>query len=54
LKKGVRGTGDEEIDVIANDLRIEERGRTERGAAFGIVGGGCARTCASSNFSVAP
>jgi hypothetical protein len=26
-KKGVRRTGEEEIDVIANDLMIEERGR---------------------------
>jgi hypothetical protein len=42
------------MDVIANDLMIEDRGRIERGAALGIVGGGCARTCGSSNFSVEP
>ena len=47
-------TDEEEIDVIANDLRIEERGRMERGAALGIVEGGCARTCDSSNLSVEP
>jgi hypothetical protein len=32
---------------------IEDRGRIERGAALGIVGG-CARTCGSSNFSAEP
>lgn len=52
--EGPRRRGEEEIDVIANDLMIEDRGRIERGAALGIVGGGCARTCGSSNFSVEP
>jgi hypothetical protein len=33
-------TGEEEIEVIANDLIIALRGRIERGADFGIVEGG--------------
>ena len=47
-------TGEEEIDVIANDLTIEERGRIERGRALGIVGGGWERISESENLSVEP
>jgi hypothetical protein len=47
-------TGEEDIDVIANDLTIEERGRTERGAALGIVGGGYERIPESGNLSIEP
>ncbi len=47
-------TGEEEIDVIANDLTIEERGRMERGGALGIVGGGWKRISELGNLSVEP
>jgi hypothetical protein len=48
-------TGDEDMDVIASDLTMEVRGRIDRGAAFGIVGGGSARTWVSDigNLSIA-
>jgi hypothetical protein len=51
---GVRHTGEEEIDVIANDLMTEERGRIERGGDLGIVGGGRERISESENLSVEP
>lgn len=47
-------TREEEIDVIANDLMIEERGRIERGAALGIAEGGVERIEESGNLSVEP
>lgn len=34
----VRLTGDDDIDVIVNDLSTEPRGRMERGCDFGIGG----------------
>jgi hypothetical protein len=33
-----RLTGEDDIDVIVNDLRTEPRGRMERGCDFGIGG----------------
>ncbi len=37
-------TGEEDIEVIANDLIMELRGRIDSGADFGMVGGGCEMT----------
>jgi hypothetical protein len=54
LERGGQHTAEEEIDVIANDLTIEERGRIERGGALGIVGGGWERISESGNLSVEP
>lgn len=50
--EGPRRRGEEEIDVIANDLTIEERGRIERGCALGIVGGGWRRISELGNLCV--
>ena len=42
-------TREEEIDVIANDLAIELRGRIDRGATFGIGGGAGVERMAGSD-----
>ena len=52
MDRGGQHTGEEEIDVIANDLTIEERGRIERGCALGIVGGGWRRISELGNLFV--
>jgi hypothetical protein len=40
-KLGWRRSGEEDIDVTANDLTMAVKDRIERGLDFGIVGGGC-------------
>ena len=42
-------TGEEEIEVMASDRMTALRGRIERGADFGMLGGGWERTGFSDN-----
>lgn len=36
---GFGPTGEEDIDIVASDLRMEPRGSIDRGLGFGIEGG---------------
>ena len=40
MASGITLTGEEDIEVIVNDLNMELRGRIERGGGFAISGGG--------------
>jgi hypothetical protein len=52
LEKRGWHTGEEEIDVIASDLMTELRGRIDRGAGLGIMGGLWDRVRSVGNLSI--